>query len=132
MPQAARCLSLLRERDVVLGLVSNAQFFTPELFPALFDEDARSLGFDPELEVYSYREGRAKPDPGLLAKAVDVLDRRGLERDRVLMVGNDRLKDVLPADRAGLRTALFAGDARSYRRSGSARPSPADPDLSAS
>ncbi len=31
------------------------------------------------------------------------------------MVGNDALRDLAPARRAGFQTALFAGDARSLR-----------------
>jgi len=33
----------------------------------------------------------------------------------VLYIGNDMLNDIYPAKKAGFRTALFAGDARSLR-----------------
>jgi putative hydrolase of the HAD superfamily len=33
----------------------------------------------------------------------------------VLFVGNDRLKDIYPAHRVGMKTCLFAGDQRSLR-----------------
>ena len=39
----------------------------------------------------------------------------GIETSSVLYLGNDMLNDILPADRAGFQTALFAGDARSLR-----------------
>jgi putative hydrolase of the HAD superfamily len=39
----------------------------------------------------------------------------GIEPPQTLYVGNDMLKDITPASRIGFRTALFAGDARSFR-----------------
>lgn len=35
--------------------------------------------------------------------------------NEILFVGNDMLKDIYPAQQLGIRTALFAGDARSLR-----------------
>ena len=43
------------------------------------------------------------------------LRRRGIPPEAVLMVGNDFGRDLLPASHLGCRTALFAGDARSYK-----------------
>jgi len=46
------------------------------------------------------------------------------------MVGNDRLNDIAAAARLGMRTALFAGDARSLRwRRGDPRCAGVVPDL---
>jgi putative hydrolase of the HAD superfamily len=44
-----------------------------------------------------------------------VLTRRGIEPQQVLYVGNDRVNDIWPAARTGMKTALFAGDSRSFR-----------------
>lgn len=33
----------------------------------------------------------------------------------MLFIGNDRLKDIYPAHRVGMKTCLFAGDQRSLR-----------------
>lgn len=47
---------------------------------------------------------------------VDISDNgRGIAPERTLFVGNDMLKDLYPARGAGLRTCLFAGDARSLK-----------------
>jgi putative hydrolase of the HAD superfamily len=115
MPGLQECLRELSERRVLLGIVSNAQFYTPELFPALLGREAEWWGFDAELQLYSYRHGRAKPGSDLYELARRALSTRGIEPPEVLSVGNDMLNDVLPARRLGFRTGLFAADARSLR-----------------
>ncbi|MHC4176648.1 MAG: HAD family hydrolase, partial [Planctomycetota bacterium] len=116
MPHLPECLSGLRRGGLVLGLVSNAQFYTPELFEALLGKSAEKWGFQPDLQFYSYQYGCAKPGLGLFERAVAALGDRQIAPGEVLYVGNDMLNDVFPATELGLRTALFAGDARSLRR----------------
>ena len=116
MPGLRKCLLALSERELVLGIVSNAQFCTPELFPALLGGPAEQWGFDPSLQYYSYRYGRAKPGLDLHRMAAAALATRRIEPDGVLHVGNDMLNDVFAARQVGFRTALFAGDARSLKR----------------
>ena len=116
MPHLAECLEGLRRDGLLLGLVSNAQFYTPELFVALLGQSAEDLGFARELQYYSYEHGRAKPGQDLHEMAARAFRGRGVEAGRVLFVGNDMLSDVLPAFKVGFRTALFAGDLRSLRR----------------
>jgi putative hydrolase of the HAD superfamily len=115
MPWLAETLQGLKERNMPLGIVSNAQFFTPLLFPAYLDKSLPLLGFDSDLCVFSYRLLEAKPSPRLFLHALEVLTRRGIEPQQVLYVGNDRVNDIWPAARTGMRTALFAGDSRSFR-----------------
>ena len=116
MPGARRCLKQLRQAGLVLGVVSNAQFYTAELFPALLGQAVDDLGLDPDLQYYSYQYGRAKPDTYLYELARQALASRGIGAEEILYVGNDMLNDMLPASKLGFRTALFAGDARSLRR----------------
>ena len=115
MPHLPECLEGLRQGGLLLGLVSNAQFYTPELFAALLGQSVEDLGFDRELQYYSYQHGRAKPGLDLHEMAARVLDRRGVKPAAVVFVGNDMLGDILPAFTVGFRTALFAGDVRSLR-----------------
>ncbi|MHB1035504.1 MAG: HAD family hydrolase [Pirellulales bacterium] len=115
MPQAEWCLRFLGSCGVAVGLVSNAQFFTPALFPALFGALPEELGIDPDLQFYSYRYGHAKPGIHLHSAARRVLARRKIRPAETLYVGNDMLSDVVPAARAGFHTALFGGDERSLR-----------------
>jgi putative hydrolase of the HAD superfamily len=125
MPGVEETIGALRRRELPLGIVSNAQFFTPLLFPAHFEESLEALGFDGALCVFSYRLLEAKPSRHLFQQVLAELARRGIEPGEVLYVGNDRLNDVLPAAQEGMKTALFAGDARSYR------PRDGDPRLAA-
>jgi putative hydrolase of the HAD superfamily len=133
MPGAAAFLAGCANRGISLGIVSNAQFYTPlfveEAFDAyLFGERRFSdrelfdtapvrpcLGFDPGLTLWSYRTGRAKPDRWMFDELVRRLAARGVPPDRILYVGNDALNDCAAAGEAGLMTALFCGDERSCR-----------------
>jgi len=115
MPGLAETLRSLKERKLALGIVSNAQFFTPLLFPAHLEDSLETLGFDPELCVWSYLHREAKPSPILFKIAAERLGRLNIEPRQVLYVGNDRLNDIRPAGAAGFKTALFAGDRRSFR-----------------
>ncbi len=115
MPHLQECLVQLGELGRVLGIISNAQFYTVELFEALLGRRAEELGFDPELQYYSYAHGRAKPGTALFELAAGTLRRRGIAPGEAIYVGNDMLNDVFPAYKLGFRTALFAGDARSLR-----------------
>ncbi|HLA86256.1 MAG TPA: HAD family hydrolase [Thermoguttaceae bacterium] len=115
MPGAAECLAGLRAGGRVLGIISNAQFYTLDLMEALFGFRAEPLGFDPALQFYSYQHGWGKPSRRLFEMAVHELAERSIRPAEALCVGNDMLNDVLAARDVGFRTALFAGDARSLR-----------------
>ena len=130
MPGLETCLDQLRRRGTHLGIISNAQFFTPLLFPPLLDASVAELGFDAELQFYSYRHGRAKPDNRLFQLARHALENRQVEPSQVLYIGNDMLNDISAAAQAGFRTALFAGDRRSLRwRREDARVAAIQPDI---
>jgi len=116
MPGLEACLERLRRHGLLLGIISNAQFYTAYLFEALLGKSAEDCGFEPDLQYYSFLYGRAKPGTALFAIAREALQQRRMEPGEVLYVGNDMLNDVRPAHEAGFRTALFAGDARSLRR----------------
>lgn len=116
MPGLVETLGRLNAAGKTLGVISNAQVFTPEIFPALTGHTLDELGCPPDLQIYSYRHGHAKPGPRLYDLAATALRCRKISAERVLYVGNDMRNDVAPAARCGFRTALFAGDARSLRR----------------
>lgn len=115
MPGAENTLAILRDRGLRLGLISNAQFFTPLLFEAFFGGSPAALGFDRELLIYSFEIGEAKPSPALFTPAARRILALGLKPEHVLYVGNDMLNDIFAASQAGFKTALFAGDSRSLR-----------------
>ncbi|MBI9019971.1 MAG: HAD family hydrolase [Verrucomicrobia bacterium] len=108
MPGALETIAFLKKRGFRLGIVSNAQFYTPLIIEALFGKSVEALGFDPALCVWSYKKHHAKPSGELF---------QCLETDfsKTLYVGNDMLNDIWTATEAGCRTVLFAGDQRSLR-----------------
>ncbi len=115
MPGAEALLKAARRAGLVLGIVSNAQYYTEPALEAAFGRSLGALGFSPDLCVWSWRLGRAKPDPELFRILARSLEVRGIEPESAVYVGNDLLNDVAPARACGYRTALFAGDARSLR-----------------
>lgn len=115
MPGLEALLEYCRSNGIALGIISNAQFFTPYLFEWLLRATPAQLGFDPELTWYSFRHGCAKPSPALFEMARRTLSDRGIARDNVAFIGNDMRNDIRPARQAGFQTILFAGDARSLR-----------------
>lgn len=122
MPGARELLATLQRAEMPLGIVSNAQIFTIPLVKDLTVSGALAAGgFDLDLCVFSNRFRQAKPGPRLFEVLCDGLNRRGIEPDQAIYVGNDMLNDVWAASRAGLKTAWFAGDRRSCR------PRPDDP-----
>lgn len=121
MPGALEILRELHGRGLPIGIVSNSQFYTPLLFPALMQTTLADLGLDDDLSAWSYRLLEAKPSPRLFEQALDGLKHKyNIAPSETLYVGNDMLNDVWAAAQAGCRTALFAGDRRSLRRRESA------------
>ena len=110
MPGALQTIENLKARGFRLGIVSNAQFYTPLIIEALFDKPLEALGFEKELCVFSYKELKAKPAVELFQALETAVD-----WSKTLYVGNDMLNDVWTASQVGCRTCLFAGDQRSLR-----------------
>jgi putative hydrolase of the HAD superfamily len=114
MPGWDAALGPLRN-DFLLGIISNAQFFTPLLFPALLGHPLDELGFSAEMQYFSYQVGCAKPSPRLFDDALRALARQGIRPDQTVYIGNDMLNDISVPAAMGVRTVLFAGDLRSLR-----------------
>lgn len=115
MPHMAQVLKACHSNGLLMGIISNAQFYTPLLFEWFLRKDLISLGFKRELLIFSYRHRRGKPSQYLFDLACQRIESLGLKPARVLVVGNDMLNDIFPAQQVGFQTALFAGDARSLR-----------------
>jgi len=121
MPGMRKIIEKLKSGGIPLGIVSNAQFYTPSsvnyFLTGKLDLDSEKVcGFDQDLSVFSYQHLRGKPDDILFRKLIFPLNRKyKILPSETLFVGNDMKKDILPAKRAGFKTALFAGDLRSLR-----------------
>lgn len=117
MPGAADLLRRLQAAEIEMGIVSNAQVFTPPLVEDLLDgQGLADAGFELDLCVFSNRFRQSKPGPRLFDVLRAALANRGVGPGEAVYVGNDMLNDIWAASQAGLRTAWFAGDARSCRR----------------
>jgi putative hydrolase of the HAD superfamily len=116
MPGSKELLDDLKERGMPMGIVANAQFYTPLLFSALLKQSVEELGFDPECCIWSYKELKAKPSADLFPKAAKFLEKNhGISLSETVYVGNDMLNDIYTASQAGCKTVLFAGDKQSLR-----------------
>jgi putative hydrolase of the HAD superfamily len=119
MPGMKNILMELKKRNKYLGIISNAQFYTPIIMNYFLSgkvsDDEYINMFDPELIRYSYKLKRAKPDIAMFEQTRENLARFGIMPHETLYIGNDMLKDVYPASKTGFRTVLFAGDRRSLK-----------------
>lgn len=97
---AAGALDHLHAAGLRLALLSN--IWLPYLasvrthFGSLFD---RCIA--PELQLFSFEQGLAKPTPELFAR---VLERSGVEAREAVMVGDSYFEDIAPAMRLGMGT----------------------------
>lgn len=116
MPGLPRLLHYTAQSGLRMGIVSNAQFYTPLLFEAFLGQPIGAFGFDERCCSWSYQHLQAKPSTAIFEPVLRQLrDDRGIRARDVLYVGNDCLNDMMPAQQLGCRTALFAGDRRSLR-----------------
>ncbi len=115
MPGMFETIDGLKNMGIQLGIISNAQFYTPLIFRALTNSSLEDMGFDPAMILWSYQKLEGKPSPVLFEQLNSYLTNQGIVPGDVLFVGNDMIKDILPATQTGWKTALFAGDKRSLR-----------------
>lgn len=118
MPSMIETLQSIHKKGLPLGIVSNAQYFTPMILKHFFEVntfcDPLPL-FHERLQIYSFECGRAKPDVYLYELMARHLIELGLTPQECLYVGNDMLNDISPASEVGFKTVLYAGDERSLR-----------------
>lgn len=116
MPGLQNVMDQLSEKELEIGIISNSQFYTPLTLEALSEKNLREIGFNTELLFWSFAEDIAKPSVQFYEIAKDkLMNTFSVKPAQVLVVGNDMLNDVYPAQKAGFKTALFAGDRRSLR-----------------
>lgn len=110
----ARCAAA----GLPVGIVSNAQFYTPLFIEAAYGAPLfgpAGLGFDPDLSFWSFERIRAKPDPYMFWLLAKELRKRGVEASDACYIGNDALNDCAAAAEAGFMTVLFSGDPPSFK-----------------
>ncbi len=113
-PNAADALRLVADGGRVQGLLADGQCFTAaQLQRGL---NAQSPDFPltncvpVKFRFLSAEHKARKPSETLFRAALGALAARGVAPHEVLHVGSSLARDIIPAKRHGLRTALFAGD----------------------
>lgn len=120
MPNMRAVLQELKCRKFPVGIVSNAQFYTPPIMNYFMTGEVSKQqyisGIDDDIAVYSFQLRRGKPDVFLYEQLAESLFvKYKIRPNEALFVGNDMKKDIMAAQVVGFKTALFAGDMRSLR-----------------
>ncbi|MDX1680239.1 MAG: HAD family hydrolase [Akkermansiaceae bacterium] len=109
MPGAAGFIRRLAHSGVTLGLLSNGQCNTLKSLGGIRDF------FAPDLVIISYKYGIAKPGTEIFRLLADRLATMDIKPAECLYIGNDPVKDIVPAAEVGFKTGLFTGHPDSYR-----------------
>ena len=130
-PGVVDALAAIKKNNIALGLLSNAQFYTPIDLTLLIRDQSKGIYddyselFDPDLTFYSYEYGVSKPNQFLFQRLFDALYEYHITPAQTVFVGNDLILDIEPAMKAGMKTAFFNGDGNSaffHNRKGSIVP----------
>ncbi len=118
---AAQALQTVADNGLKQGLLADGQCFTRvQLQRGLAAQDSNLVLdklLDKDLIVLSYEHRGRKPSERLFRHAVQALQQQGLAPNQVLHVGTSIARDLVPARRLGMRTALFARDRISLQAS---------------
>lgn len=120
MPDMLEVLHYFHDRKYPMGIVSNAQFYTPVMMNYFIDGQARNTEslplFNDDITQFSYSLRKAKPDRTLFAPVLKALkENYGIAPHESVFVGNDMYNDIYPAQDLGMKTVFFAGDERALR-----------------
>jgi FMN phosphatase YigB (HAD superfamily) len=113
-PNAAAAMTSLAERGITQGLLADGQTFTPtQLSRGLTKQDA-AIRLDEVVpsanRVLSFQHRARKPSDLVFQAAVEAMGAHGIEPPEILHVGSSLPRDIGPAKKWGMRTALYAGD----------------------
>lgn len=118
-PGVLEAIEELKKNNITVGILSNAQFYTPIDLTLMFRDQSGGRYddylelFDVDLTFYSYEYGVSKPNQLLFRRLYDVLYEYQILPSQTIFIGNDLSVDIQPAQEAGMRTAFFAGDRES-------------------
>lgn len=113
-PNAATTVAALSAAGIRVSLLSDGQSFTPVQLMRVFAGPA-GMAIDESCSVLSFREGVRKPSPTLYERCITRLREKRIEPSETLHVGSRLKDDLAVAKRFGMRTALYAGDAKSLQ-----------------
>lgn len=111
---AAHALRTLSAAGLTQGLLADGQCFTTVQLQRGLRQDDNAADLDdliPPLRRWlSYDKKARKPSEHLFQSALRSLASQGISAGEVLHVGSSLLRDIAPARKLGMLTALFAGD----------------------
>jgi FMN phosphatase YigB (HAD superfamily) len=111
---AAGALRSVAERGILQGLLADGQCFSPTQLARSIARQDESTKLDkliaPEMRVMSFEHAARKPSDTLFQAAAEALGTHGIDPGEVLHIGSSLPRDIAPAKKWGMRTALFAGD----------------------
>jgi histidinol phosphatase-like enzyme len=114
---AASAIAGLGASNIVQGLLADGQCFTATQLARGLAKQEGSANFDLLVpaanRVLSFEHKARKPSDTLFQAAIEAMGARGLEPSEVLHVGSSLTRDIGPAKKWGMRTALYAGDRNS-------------------
>lgn len=113
-PGAASTLRALQAAGMIQGLLGDGQSFTAaQLARCILKDDPAAILDEimaQEDRILSFEKRARKPSDTLFEAAIEAMGRRGIEAGEILHVGNSLTRDIGPAKKWGMKTALFAGD----------------------
>jgi hypothetical protein len=121
-PNASFALRYTAEQRIQEGFLADGQCFTMGQVKRSFlreDLDAiPEIWISPGLRFLSSEVKAKKPSDPMLRNALQQLKQFGIQPEEVLHVGSSLTRDLGPAKKLGMRTALFAGDRNSIQATG--------------
>jgi len=116
-PGAAEAIRAVSAAGLNQGCIADGQHFTLVQLQRGVDEQESGLDLDElfgtGLAVISYDVRARKPSETIFRAALKALSQQGIEPAETLYVGSHLTRDIAPAKKLGMRTALFAGDRHS-------------------
>jgi len=113
-PNAAHALQSVADNGRINGLLADGQCFTPaQIQTAMRSQNPAfdvNMTIPLSLRTLSAEVKARKPGETLFKVAVASLAARKIAPHQALVVGSNLARDIAPAKKLGLRTALFAGD----------------------
>lgn len=110
-PGCKNALLRLRKKNILVGIVSNSQFYTEPMLERLFGKkDFEKVFTGPK--ALSFKAGFSKPNPKLFEKALKKLKAQKIKPNETIYIGNDLLKDIWGSKNASptIKAVLFASD----------------------
>ena len=112
-PGIRQVLEILNSQGLIQGILSNSQFYTPEILKYYLGESFESI-FHPKLLFWSYQLKAAKPDPRPFEQALNILQELKMDSHPVIMVGDNYKNDILPAIERGWKTVLLTEEEKAF------------------